>query len=67
MRMLRRRKSLFAEAKRAFGRLDILVNNAGVYQFSPREGVTENEFHREFDTNVLGLILATSLGQRRSG
>ena len=58
---------LFADAKKAFGRLDILVNNAGVYQFSPREGVTENEFHREFDTNVLGLILATSLGQRRSG
>ena len=48
MPMLRRRKSLFAEAKRAFGRLDILVNNAGVYQFSPLEGVTENEFHREF-------------------
>ena len=50
---------LFAEAKKAFGRLDILVNNAGVYQFAPLEEVTENEFHREFNTNVLGLILAT--------
>jgi 3-oxoacyl-[acyl-carrier protein] reductase len=50
---------LFAEAKKAFGRLDILVNNAGIYQFAPLEEVTENEFHREFDTNVLGLILAT--------
>src|SRR5258705_11474212 len=41
---------LFAEAKKAFGRLDILVNNAGICQFAPLEEVTENEFHREFDT-----------------
>jgi 3-oxoacyl-[acyl-carrier protein] reductase len=50
---------LFAETKKAFGRLDILVNNAGVYQFNPLEEVTEAEFHREFNTNVLGLILAS--------
>ena len=50
---------LFAEANKAFGRLDILVNNAGVYRFAPLEEVTEDEFHREFNTNVLGLILAT--------
>ena len=50
---------LFAEAKKAFGRLDILVNNAGVYRFAPLEEVTEDEFHRQFNTNVLGLILAT--------
>jgi len=50
---------LFAEANNAFGRLDILVNNAGVYRFAPVEEVTEDEFHREFNTNVLGLILAT--------
>jgi len=50
---------LFAATNKAFGRLDILVNNAGVYQFTPLEEVTENEFHREFNTNVLGLILAT--------
>jgi 3-oxoacyl-[acyl-carrier protein] reductase len=52
-------KRLFDETKRAFGRLDVLVNNAGVYAFAPLEGVTENEFHREFNTNVLGVILAT--------
>ena len=52
-------KRLFAETKRAFGKLDILVNNAGIFAFSPLEGITEEEFHREFDTNVLGLILAT--------
>src|ERR1700730_8466510 len=50
---------LFAETKKAFGKIDILVNNAGVYDFKPLEEVTENEFHREFNTNVLGLILAT--------
>jgi 3-oxoacyl-[acyl-carrier protein] reductase len=50
---------LFAETKKAFGRLDILVNNAGVYKFEPVEAVTEDEFHRIFNINVLGLILAT--------
>jgi 3-oxoacyl-[acyl-carrier protein] reductase len=52
-------KRLFEETKKAFGSLDILVNNAGVYDFVPLESVTEEEFHREFNTNVLGLILAT--------
>src|ERR1051326_4802255 len=40
---------LFAETKKAFGRLDVLVNNAGVYRFDPLETVTEEEFHREFN------------------
>jgi len=52
-------KRLFAETKKAFGSLDILVNNAGVYNFFPLEAVTEEQFHRHFNTNVLGLILAT--------
>ena len=50
---------LFAETKKAFGRLDILVNNAGVYGFAPLEEATEDEFHRQFGVNVFGLILAT--------
>lgn len=50
---------LFAETKKAFGRLDILVNNAGVYEFAPLEAITPEHFHRMFDLNVLGLILAT--------
>jgi 3-oxoacyl-[acyl-carrier protein] reductase len=50
---------LFAETKRAFGRLDILVNNAGVYEFAPLEDVTEEHFHRLFNLNVLGLVLAS--------
>lgn len=48
---------LFAETRQAFGAVDVLVNNAGVYQFEPIEAVTEAEFHREFNTNVLGPIL----------
>lgn len=50
---------VFAEAKSKFGRLDILVNNAGVYEFSPLEGITEEHFHKQFNLNVLGLILAS--------
>ncbi len=52
-------KRLFAETKKAFGSFDVLVNNAGVFDFKPLEAVTEDEFHREFNTNVLGTILAT--------
>ena len=50
---------LFAEAKKAYGKVDVLVNNAGVYAFSPLENVTADSFHRHFDLNVLGLILTT--------
>jgi 3-oxoacyl-[acyl-carrier protein] reductase len=50
---------LFAETKKTFGRLDVLVNNAGVYEFAPLEQITEEQFHRHFNTNVLGLLLAT--------
>ncbi len=50
-------KRLFAETKKAFGAPDVLVNNAGIYAFEPLESVTEDEFHREFNTNVLGPIL----------
>src|SRR5436309_12200018 len=50
---------LFAEAEKAFSKLDILVNNAGVYEFVPLEEATEKQFHRLFDVNVLGMLLAT--------
>jgi 3-oxoacyl-[acyl-carrier protein] reductase len=60
-------KRLFAEAHEAYGRLDVLVNNAGVYAFEPLEAVTEREFHRQFDVNVLGPILATQEAVKRFG
>jgi 3-oxoacyl-[acyl-carrier protein] reductase len=50
---------VFAETKKAFGRLDTVVNNAGVYEFSPLENVTEDHFHKMFNLNVLGLILSS--------
>jgi 3-oxoacyl-[acyl-carrier protein] reductase len=50
---------LFSAARKAFGKIDILVNNAGVYDWSPLEEITEEQFHKHFDVNVLGLLLAT--------
>lgn len=52
-------KRLFAESKKAFGKLDVLVNNAGIYEFRPLEQIDEAHFHQHFNTNVLGLLLAT--------
>jgi len=50
---------IFAQTIEAFGRLDILVNNAGIYEFAPIETVSEEHFHKHFNLNVLGLLLAT--------
>ena len=60
-------RRLFAETNREFGRLDVLVNNAGIYEFAPLEGVTPEQFHKLFDLNVLGLILATQEAVRHFG
>ena len=56
---------LFAETKKAYGKLDVLVNNAGVYEFLPLEQVSEEHFHKQFNVNVLGLLLTTqeAIGQ----
>jgi len=58
---------IFAETKKAFGQLDVLVNNAGVYQFTPLEEITEEQFHRQFNTNVLGLLLSTQEAAKHFG
>jgi 3-oxoacyl-[acyl-carrier protein] reductase len=50
---------LFAETKKAFGKVDILVNNAGIYDFQPLGNITPEHFHKQFDLNVLGLLLTT--------
>ncbi|HET6406913.1 MAG TPA: glucose 1-dehydrogenase [Chthoniobacteraceae bacterium] len=52
-------QQLFAEAKSAYGKIDLLVNNAGIFEFLPLENITEEHFRRQFDLNVLGLILTT--------
>ena len=58
---------LFAETKKAFGSLDVLVNNAGVYKFASLETATEEDFHWHFNTNVLGLFLATQEAVKHFG
>jgi len=52
-------KKLFEETGNTFGRLDILVNNAGVFKFEPVEAVTEESFHTQYNTHVLGNLLST--------
>jgi len=52
-------EKLFSETTRAFGKIDILVNNAGIYEFAPLEQITEAHFHKQFNLNVLGLLLTT--------
>jgi len=52
-------KALVDETVKAFGHLDVLVNNSGVFEFAPIEAITEESFHRQFNTNVLGLLLVT--------
>jgi 3-oxoacyl-[acyl-carrier protein] reductase len=51
-------RSLFEETKKALGSPNVLVNNAGIYEFGPIQGVSEAQFHRHFDINVLGAMLA---------
>jgi len=60
-------RRLFARTKEAFGRLDILVNNAGVYEFAPLDEVTVEHYRRQYDLNVLGLVLATQEAARLIG
>jgi 3-oxoacyl-[acyl-carrier protein] reductase len=60
-------KRLFSETKKAFDRLDVLVNNAGVYELAPLEEVTPDHFHKQFNLNVLGLILATQEAVKHFG
>jgi 3-oxoacyl-[acyl-carrier protein] reductase len=58
---------LFLEAKGSLRRIDILVNNAGMYELAPLERVSEDHFHKHFDLNVLGLLLATKEAVRHIG
>ncbi|HEY9619924.1 MAG TPA: glucose 1-dehydrogenase [Chroococcales cyanobacterium] len=60
-------EQLFAKTQQVFGRLDILVNNAGIYEYLPLEDITEEHFHKQFDLNVLGLILTSQQGAKYFG
>jgi 3-oxoacyl-[acyl-carrier protein] reductase len=60
-------RRLFERTEELFGNADILVNNAGVYEFAPLDSVSEAQFHRQFDINVLGTLLASQEAARRFG
>jgi 3-oxoacyl-[acyl-carrier protein] reductase len=60
-------RRLFVEAEKAFGTLDILVNNAGIYEFAPLEAINAEHFHKQFDLNVLGLLLTTQEAVKHFG
>jgi 3-oxoacyl-[acyl-carrier protein] reductase len=54
-------------AVETYGRLDILVNNSGVYEFGAIEDITEEHFHRQFNINVLGVLLTTQAAVKHIG
>jgi 3-oxoacyl-[acyl-carrier protein] reductase len=60
-------RRLFAETKKELGKLDILVNNAGIYEFAPLAEISAEHFHKQFDLNVLGLLLATQEAVKHFG
>src|SRR5204863_1581208 len=60
-------RRLFAETKRVFGKLDILVNNAGIYEFLPLAEITAEHFHKQYNLNVLGLLLTTQEAVKHFG
>lgn len=60
-------KGIIDAAAKNYGRLDILVNNSGAYEFFPLEAITEEQFHRLFNINVLGLLLTTQAAAKHLG
>lgn len=58
-------EQLFAKAKKTFGRADILVNNAGIYEFAALDKITEDNFHKQFNLNVLGTLLASQAAAKQ--
>jgi 3-oxoacyl-[acyl-carrier protein] reductase len=60
-------QGIIEAAIKNYGRLDILVNNSGVYEFAPIEAITEDQFHKAFNVNVLGLLLATQAAVKHLG
>ena len=60
-------QAIIDAAVKAYGHLDILVNNSGVYEFGPLEAITPEHFHKQFDINVLGLLLVTQAAAKHLG
>jgi 3-oxoacyl-[acyl-carrier protein] reductase len=60
-------RGIIDAAIKNFGHLDILVNNSGVYEFSPIESFTEEQYNKMFNVNVLGLLLTTQAAVKHLG
>ncbi|WP_244850915.1 glucose 1-dehydrogenase [Caballeronia sp. SL2Y3] len=60
-------KGIVNAAVETYGRLDIVVNNSGIYEFSPIEEITEEHFHKQFNVNVLGVLLVTQAASKHLG
>ncbi|QGZ58716.1 glucose 1-dehydrogenase [Paraburkholderia acidiphila] len=60
-------QGIIGAAVETYGRLDILVNNSGVYEFAPIEEFTEAQYRKQFDTNVLGVLLTTQAAVKHLG
>jgi 3-oxoacyl-[acyl-carrier protein] reductase len=60
-------QAIISAAVNNYGRLDILVNNSGIYEFAPLEAITEDHFHKQFNVNVLGLLLTTQAAVKHLG
>ena len=60
-------QAIIDAAVKEFGRLDVLVNNSGVYEFAPLEEITEEHYHKQFNVNVLGLLLTTQAAAKHLG
>ncbi|WGS51575.1 glucose 1-dehydrogenase [Paraburkholderia sp. D15] len=60
-------RGIIDAAVETYGRLDILVNNSGVYEFAPIEEITEEHVRKQFDVNVLGLLLVTQAAVKHIG
>ena len=60
-------QAIVEAAVKHFGKLDVLVNNSGVYEFAPLEAITEEHFHKQFNVNVLGLLLVTQAAAKHLG
>jgi 3-oxoacyl-[acyl-carrier protein] reductase len=60
-------KGIVDAAIKAYGKLDVLVNNSGVYEFAALEDFTEEHYHKQFNVNVLGLLLVTQAAAKHLG